>query len=119
MRRGLGPCGAGLEEDRGPHARMAPSSGVRRQFSVIGDVLEIEDREDVGEGVVLCGWKVSADAALAAVRPGLAQGRKEGGMDKFAFEQNQTAGHARALQTEMLTGSGKLAWCELDSGLEK
>jgi len=56
---------------------------------------------------------------MAAVCPGLAQGRKEGGMDQFAFEENETAGHAWALQTEMLTGSGKLARCELDSGLEK
>ena len=59
------------------------------------------------------------DAAVTAARPGLAQGRKESGVHQFAFEQDKTAGHARALQTEMLTGSGKLARCELDSGLEK
>ena len=72
-----------------------------------------------GEGVVLCGWNVSADAALAAARPGLAQGREEGGVHQFAFEQDETTGHAGALEAEMLAGSGKLARCELDSGPEK
>lgn len=72
-----------------------------------------------GEGGVLCGWKVSAGAAVAAVRPVLAQGRKERGMNKFALEQDEPARHARALQAEMLAGSRKLARCQFDPGFQK